>query len=123
MGIGALKAKELSVAGFGTGAATAIGTIVLAAMMVAIQFLPAKELADLSERSEITYEKTADGSLMPSQLLTAIVPNLYGKSFPRNPIRHIICKMQKANRQKPITIGILLFTSAASLSFWVYSVF
>jgi len=81
MGIGALKAKELSVAGFGTGAATAIGTIVLAAMMVAIQFLPAKELADLSERSEITYEKTADGSLMPSQLLTAIVPNLYGKSF------------------------------------------
>lgn len=82
MGIGALKSKEITSAAFIQGTGMTIGIVVIAALMVAIQFLPAKELADLSERSEITYEKTADGSLMPSQLLTAIVPNLFGKSFP-----------------------------------------
>lgn len=82
MGIGALKEKEVSIKSFLQGAGMVIATIVIAGCTVAIQFVPAKELADLSERSEITYEKTADGSLMTSQLLTAIVPNLFGKSFP-----------------------------------------
>jgi hypothetical protein len=53
--------------------------VLLAAGIVAVQYLPGQELASYSERSEITYEKTTDGSMTFGQLFTAVIPSLYGQ--------------------------------------------
>lgn len=65
-----------------------IGTIVRMALPViigfgifAIQYLPSQELADLSRRETITYEKSLDGSLTWGHLLTFILPRLFGVSM------------------------------------------
>ncbi len=44
----------------------------------AIQFLPSQELAALSRRDTITYEKSLDGSLTWGHLLTFVLPRLFG---------------------------------------------
>lgn len=54
-------------------------TFVIAYGLFSVQLLPAQELADLSQRSEINYEKSTEGSLYFKQALTAVVPNLFGK--------------------------------------------
>ncbi len=46
----------------------------------AIQFLPSQELANLSRRDTITYEKSLDGSLTWGHLLTFVLPRLFGVS-------------------------------------------
>ncbi len=46
----------------------------------AIQFLPSQELASLSRRDTITYEKSLDGSLTWGHLLTFVLPRLFGVS-------------------------------------------
>ncbi|GAB1430676.1 hypothetical protein MASR2M18_15100 [Ignavibacteria bacterium] len=81
----ALFSKELGVKDLGFAAIRAAVPVVIAIGLVAIQFFPAKELASLSERNEITYEKSADGSMQSKQWLTAVVPNLFGAVFPSNP--------------------------------------
>ncbi|MER3329847.1 MAG: hypothetical protein RIF34_09750, partial [Candidatus Kapaibacterium sp.] len=53
-------------------------TFILAYGIFTIQLLPAQELADLSQRSEINYEKATEGSLHFKQALTTFVPNLFG---------------------------------------------
>lgn len=45
-----------------------------------IQFLPSQEFAKLSKRNVMTYEKAAEGSLEIPQIMTAIVPKLFGYS-------------------------------------------
>ncbi len=47
----------------------------------AIQFLPSQELANLSRRETITYEKSLDGSLTWGHLLTFVLPRLFGVSL------------------------------------------
>lgn len=59
--------------------ATAL-VFIMAAGIFQIQYLPSKELADLSVRNEMTYEKAAEGSMEFSQLFTSVIPNLYGYS-------------------------------------------
>ncbi len=44
----------------------------------AIQFLPSQELANLSRRETITYEKSLDGSLTWGHVLTLVLPRLFG---------------------------------------------
>ncbi len=46
--------------------------------IAAIQLLPTAELAGLSQRAQITYEKSTEGSLAWAQLLTLFVPKLFG---------------------------------------------
>jgi hypothetical protein len=53
--------------------------VIIAASLAAIQYLPGQELAAYSERNDITYEKTTDGSMQLSQLLHAFNPSLHGK--------------------------------------------
>lgn len=60
------------------GAVGGILTILLAAAIFMIQYLPSQELADLSRRAEMTYEASAEGSLEYKQLLTAFMPKLFG---------------------------------------------
>ena len=46
---------------------------------IAVQLLPSRELADLSVRSEMTYEDSAQYSLPPSQLVSLLVPDFFGR--------------------------------------------
>lgn len=47
-----------------------------------IQYLPSKELASLSERNEMTFEKATVGSLEFKQIITAAVPKAFGDVKP-----------------------------------------
>ena len=61
------------------GAAARAALIVGAGLAVAaVQLLPTNELADLSQRAQITYEKSTEGSLVVPQLLTLFQPKLFG---------------------------------------------
>ncbi len=82
--VAALRAKKMSANELGLVTLRMVSPVVIAVGLVAIQFFPAQELASLSERSEISYEKSADGSMQPKQWFTAIVPNLFGAVFPSN---------------------------------------
>jgi hypothetical protein len=44
----------------------------------AIQYLPSQELADLSRRETITYQKSLEGSLTWGHVLTFVMPRLFG---------------------------------------------
>ena len=52
--------------------------IIIAAGIFSIQMLPSQELAGLSQRDEITYEKSSEGSLQFKQVYSAVVPKLFG---------------------------------------------
>jgi hypothetical protein len=51
---------------------------VIAVGIFAIQYLPSKELAAQSQRSEMTYEKASEGSMANKQIVTSIVPKAFG---------------------------------------------
>ncbi|MGH9425500.1 MAG: hypothetical protein ACRD2L_04235, partial [Terriglobia bacterium] len=54
------------------------GVIIIAVALSAIQLLPTMELAGYSQRAEITYQKSLDGSLTWEQLITLVVPKFFG---------------------------------------------
>lgn len=56
----------------------AIVSMAIAAGIFAVQYLPSRELAALSQRSEINYQQSLDGALAPKQLMTLVVPKLFG---------------------------------------------
>jgi hypothetical protein len=58
--------------------------VVIALGIFAIQFLPAQELADLSRRDVITYQKSVEGSLSWGHLYTFVMPRLFGLSNAAN---------------------------------------
>jgi uncharacterized membrane protein YfhO len=57
----------------------AAGVIIIAIAITAIQLLPTIELAPLSNRAEISYEKSLEGSLNPEQLITIFAPKFFGE--------------------------------------------
>ena len=87
MGVGSIKNKELTGSAIGGFALRALLPVLMAFALTAVQFIPAQELAGLSERTKITYEKTpenpklyaSDGSMRLGQIYSAAVANLYGK--------------------------------------------
>ena len=54
--------------------------IIIGFGVFAIQFLPSQELAGLSRRDVITYERSLDGSLTWGHLYTFVLPRLFGVS-------------------------------------------
>jgi hypothetical protein len=52
--------------------------VALGLAVAAIQLLPTAELAAMSQRAQITYGKSTEGSLAWSQLLTLVIPRLFG---------------------------------------------
>jgi len=52
--------------------------VIIGLGIFAIQFFPAQELASLSRRDTITYENSLDGSLSLGNLLTLVLPRLFG---------------------------------------------
>lgn len=57
----------------------AAGVVIIALAIIAIQLLPTLELAPLSVRAEITYEKSQEGTLAPQQLITLLIPKFFGE--------------------------------------------
>jgi hypothetical protein len=58
--------------------AKALVMVALALALASVQLLPSIELAPLSQRAQITYEKATEGSLSYPQLFTLILPKLFG---------------------------------------------
>jgi hypothetical protein len=58
----------------------AVGVIVLSIALSAVQLLPTIELAPNSQRAEMSYQKSLDGSLSWPGLLTLVIPKLFGAS-------------------------------------------
>lgn len=58
--------------------AKAATIVALSIGLVLIQILPTMELSGLSQRAQITYEKSAEGSLAWSHLLTLLFPKFFG---------------------------------------------
>lgn len=52
---------------------------VFAGAIFQVQYLMSGELAELSNRAEMSYEESSKGSLAISQVLQAVVPDLFGK--------------------------------------------
>jgi hypothetical protein len=61
-----------------TGLIVAAVPIVIGAGIFAVQLLPSQELAGLSERSTMSYEKSLEGAMSFGQLVTLVVPKIYG---------------------------------------------
>ncbi len=53
-------------------------TIVIALGIFYIQYLPSKDLAELSQRNEISYEKSTEGSLEFKNIITSVIPKIFG---------------------------------------------
>jgi hypothetical protein len=60
--------------------AIAAGFIMIAIAFTAIQLLPTIELAPLSQRAAITYEKSQEGQMSWQQLITLLIPKYFGSS-------------------------------------------
>ena len=60
--------------------ARAAAVVAISVAIAAFQLLPTIELSPLSQRAEITYEKSTEGSLSPEQLLTLFYPKFFGTS-------------------------------------------
>lgn len=58
----------------------AAAVVIIAVAFTSIQLLPTIELAPLSQRAEITYEKSQEGQLAWEQLITFFVPKFFGSS-------------------------------------------
>lgn len=69
-----------------TAAMTRVGTgllvLILGLGVFCVQYLPVQEIAKLSERAEMTYEKASVGSLEMSQVITTTVPKAFGSISP-----------------------------------------
>jgi hypothetical protein len=61
-------------------AVRAAAVIVVSVAIAALQLLPTLELSPQSQRAEITYDKSTEGSLSPGQLLTLFYPKFFGTS-------------------------------------------
>ena len=73
-----LRTREHSTRALVTSAVCALVPIALAAGIFAVQLLPSQELAGLSERATMTYDKSLEGSMSPGQIFTLVVPKVFG---------------------------------------------
>ncbi len=73
-----IKAKEVGGAKLFKVIIAGALPVIIAMGIFLIQYLPSTELAEQSQRSEITYEKASEGSLQFKNIYTAIVPNIFG---------------------------------------------
>lgn len=76
--IAGLQVPEEKKSGLFPALAGSFVSMLLAGGIFMVQYLPSSELADLSQRAEMTYEASVDGSLEPRQLLTLVAPEFFG---------------------------------------------
>lgn len=53
-------------------------TVIIALGIFYIQYLPSKDLAALSQRNEISFEKSTEGSLEFKNIYTSVIPKIFG---------------------------------------------
>lgn len=53
--------------------------VLIGIAIFSIQYLPSRELAEQSQRSEFTYEQSVEGSLAFKNVYAAVVPDIFGK--------------------------------------------
>ncbi len=58
--------------------AAALISVIIGAGIFAVQLLPSQELADLAQRNDYTYEEASEGSMQFGQILSSVVPKIYG---------------------------------------------
>jgi hypothetical protein len=61
-----------------------LALFIIAAGLFTVQLLPTNELAGYSQREQITYEKSSEGSLQFKQVYSAVVPKIFGYVNPGN---------------------------------------
>ena len=74
----AVKTRTAGVKGSWPMIPLAAGVVVIALLLTAIQLLPTIELAPLTQRADISYEKSLDGSLTWGGLITLVIPKFFG---------------------------------------------
>lgn len=70
--------RDAGTSGLLMSALCAFVPIVIGVGLFAIQLLPSQELAGLSERATMTYEKSLEGAMTIGQLFTLVVPKVFG---------------------------------------------
>jgi hypothetical protein len=76
--IASLRAKEITRSQAVSPVLLAVLCVVITLGIFAVQYLPTREFAELSERSGMNFEKASVGSLQFKQLLTFAVPKAFG---------------------------------------------
>jgi hypothetical protein len=76
--------KELKAAAAVKSICLAILPVAIAMGIFAVQLLPSNEMAALSQREEISYEKSTETSLQFKQILVSVVPKLFGTEEGKN---------------------------------------
>lgn len=74
-----VKIKEVNFKEALTIVPVAAGFVIIAILLTAIQILPTIELAPLSNRAEISYEKSQEGTFHPQQIITLLIPKFFGE--------------------------------------------
>ncbi len=74
-----IKSKQLNGGNIIKMLIAGIAPVIIAAGIFSVQYLPSQVLADNSQREEITYEKSTEGSLQFKQITTSVVPNIFGQ--------------------------------------------
>ncbi len=80
--VSGLMKKEFPAKSPGRFTIAALSMFIIAAGIFAVQMLPTNELAGYSQREEITYEKSSEGSLQFKQVYSAVVPKVFGYIAP-----------------------------------------
>ncbi len=78
--LGAFKGKELLSRPALTMMLIAGAVVALALGLTAVQLLPTQELSGVSQRAAITYEKSTEGQMSWSHLITLIFPKFFGEA-------------------------------------------
>lgn len=76
---GSLFRKSLKGSDKITFIAYSVIPFLISAGIFMVQYLPSKELADLSQRAEMTYQNASEGSLEFKQIINFIAPNFFGQ--------------------------------------------
>jgi hypothetical protein len=74
-----IKSKEVGGRQFVNIILAGVLPVLIGVGIFLIQYLPSSELAEQSQRSEITYEKATEGSLQFKNIYSAVVPDIFGK--------------------------------------------
>lgn len=80
-GVALLRSGQKSSVLLSSGIAAA-AVIAIAVGLFVVQYIPSTELAALSERNQFSYEQASEGSLQFKQVITMVVPKVFGSSQP-----------------------------------------
>lgn len=78
--VAGLKSKSISENKLIKNIAVGLIPFIISSGIFAVQLLPSQELAELSERKELSLERASEGSLEMNNFITMVLPDLFGKT-------------------------------------------